>query len=79
MRPITADVPCSVSVSVCLLNTAMNCAKTAEPIEMPFVMWTPMSRGNHVLSGDPDLPGKWAIWGGAIWGQRALCCDASFL
>jgi len=25
-----------VSVSVCMLGTLVNCAKTAEPIEMPF-------------------------------------------
>ena len=29
------------------------CAKTAEPIEMPFGLWARMGRRNHVLDGDP--------------------------
>jgi len=28
-------------------------AKTAEPIEMPFGMWTQMDARNYVLDGDP--------------------------
>ena len=32
----------------------MNCAKTAEPIEMLYGMWTCGSPGNHVLGGGPD-------------------------
>jgi len=43
---------------VCLLDTAMSCAKTAEPIEMSFGVWSRVSRGNHVLGGDPDPQGK---------------------
>jgi len=46
MRPIATDVTCSVvcmSVCVsCVLVTLIYCAKTAEPIEMPFggrLMW----------------------------------------
>jgi len=30
----------SVCLSVCLLDTTTNCAKAAEPITMPFGMWT---------------------------------------
>jgi len=30
---------CSMAC-VCLSDTAMSCAKTAEPIKMPFGMWT---------------------------------------
>jgi len=30
-------------------NPAMNCAKTAEPIEMPFGMWTWVGPRKHVL------------------------------
>ena len=34
MRPIVMGV----TWSVCLLDTTMSCAKTAEPIKMPFVI-----------------------------------------
>jgi len=30
----------SVCVSVCLLVTIVNRAKTAEPVEMPYWLWT---------------------------------------
>ena len=33
--------------------SAVICAKTAEPIEMPFGLWARMTRRNHVLDGDP--------------------------
>ena len=32
----------------------MSCAKTAEPIEMPFGLWTRMGRRDHVLDGGPE-------------------------
>jgi len=32
-------------------HSAVNCAKTAEPTEMPFVLSIPMSPRNHVLDG----------------------------
>jgi len=32
----------------------MNCAKTAEPIEMPFGTWTRVGSRNPVLDGGPD-------------------------
>jgi len=32
-------------------HCAMSCAKTAEPIEMPFGLWTLVSPGKHVLGG----------------------------
>jgi len=31
-------------------------AKTAEPIQMFFRMWTLVGPGSHVLDGAPDLP-----------------------
>jgi len=37
--------------------TIMRTAKTAEPIEMPFGVWTRVGSGNRVLDGDPDLSG----------------------
>jgi len=33
-------------------NTAVSCAKTAEPIEMPFGLWTWVSRRRHVSHGN---------------------------
>ena len=33
----------------------MSCAKTAEPIEMPFGFWAWMGPRNHVLDGSPDV------------------------
>jgi len=31
------------------------CAKTAEPIEMPFGLWAQMGRRNHVLDWSPEV------------------------
>jgi len=31
------------------------CAKTAEPIEMPFGLWTRISDRNHLLDGGPKM------------------------
>jgi len=36
-------------------HSAVNCAKTAEPIEIPFVLWTWMGPRNHVLDGSPSV------------------------
>jgi len=30
------------------------CAKTVEPIEMPFLLWVRMGSRNHVLDGSPE-------------------------
>ena len=37
-------------------------AKTDEPIELPFGMWTRMGPGNHVICGDPDPHRKGQSW-----------------
>ena len=37
------------------MDTAVICAKTAEPIEMPFGLWTQMGPRNHVLDGSPQV------------------------
>jgi len=34
--------------------SAVSCAKTAEPIEMPFGTWARVGPWNHVLDGGPD-------------------------
>jgi len=43
-------------------DTAVNCAKAAEPIDMPFGFWTRMGPSNHVLDGGPDPHGKGQFW-----------------
>jgi len=52
MRSTVTDVP----RSVCLLNTAVSCTRTAEPIEVPFRMKSGVGLGNHALGGGQDLP-----------------------
>jgi len=37
-------------------RSAVSCVKSAEPLEMPFGLWTRESKRNHVLDGDPDRP-----------------------
>jgi len=39
-------------------HSAAICAKTAEPIEMPFGLWAGMGTRNHV---GPDLPSEGVI------------------
>jgi len=58
MRPIATDVAhCAVCVSVCVCvsvsvsGTWVSCAKTAEPIDMPFAVLTQVDQRNHVLAG----------------------------
>jgi len=45
-------------------HCVVNCAKTAETIQMPFGLWAWMGPRNHVLDGGPDPP-----WEGAILGK----------
>jgi len=44
VRRVVTD---GVAWSVCRSVTAVSPAKTAEPIEMSFGMWTRVDRGNH--------------------------------
>ena len=63
MQPIATDVTHSVvCVSVCVLFTRVSCAKTAEPIEMPFGRLTCFGQRNHVLDviGIPMVRGNFA-------------------
>jgi len=55
------------------------CAKTAEPIEMPFGLWARMGPRNHVLDGGSDLPmgrGNFDERGSRseIYGHSAVTC-----
>jgi len=60
MRPIvtflvTFCLVClCVDHRVCLLVKTVNPAKTDEPIEIPFWMWTGISPRNYILYEDPD-------------------------
>jgi len=42
------------SSMVCRFVKIMSRAKAAEPIEMPFGLWTWVGPKNRVLDGDPD-------------------------
>ena len=45
------------------------CAKTAEPIEMPFGLWVRMGQTNHKLDGIQIL-----LWEEAIMGEMGAHC-----
>jgi len=51
-------------------DTTVFSAKRAEPIEMPFGLWTPMGPRNHMLNGGPDLLQQWVILRGRGRGGR---------
>ena len=65
MWPIVSD-----AWSVCPSVMIVSPAKTAEPIEMPFGLWTWVGPGNHVLDGRPDPTRKGAI----LRGKGAAYC-----
>jgi len=76
MRPIatavivsSCNVPVlrhtSLSLFLCVLGICVICAKTAEPIEMPFGSLTHMDPRNHVLDwGSDPLTGVGTFSGG---------------
>jgi len=51
---------------VCLSVTIFSPTKTAEPIEIPFGVWTWVGPGNHVSDGGPDPQCEWAILRGNV-------------
>jgi len=51
----------------------MRRAKTAEPIEMPFALWTLVGPRNHILDGGPDPLCEGAVLKGERGGP--LCTD----
>jgi len=61
-------VASDVLLSVCL-SVGHN-HKTAEPIEMPFGVWTQVGPSNHVLGRDLDPPREGAFF--------VAPCDAAF-
>jgi len=70
MRPIVTD---AVAWSVSLSVTVVSHAKTAEPIEMSFGLWTRVGQRNRVLDGAqiPHAKGK-------FWGERAVHCKLQY-
>jgi len=54
MRPLAT----LVCLCVCLIDTTVIAAKTAEPIEMSFRLWTRVGPRNHKLGGGGDPSGK---------------------
>jgi len=42
----------------------VSCAKMAEPIKMPFVLWTLVDPRNHALDVGPDRPKRRGNFGG---------------
>jgi len=48
-------------------HSAVNCAKMAEPFDMPFGMWAEIGPRNHKLDGNPDPPHRKAqFWSKAV-------------
>ena len=45
---VCVSVSVCVCVSICLLDTTVSPTKQAEPIEMPFEVWTRFGPLNHV-------------------------------
>jgi len=64
MRPIVT----LCALCVCLLDIAMSCAKTDEPIDMLlFGMWTRVEPRNHGLDGGRDPSGERTVFWGRWW------------
>jgi len=56
------------SSMVCRSVTLVRPAKTAEVIEMPFRLMTPVGPGNHILDGGSDPP----VGRGHFEGERCI-------
>ena len=60
-------------LTVGLSDTIVSPAKTAEPIEMPFWVWTRVGPVNHVLDGGTDSS-CYPLCELAIIGEGATLC-----
>jgi len=58
-------------------HSTVSCAKTAEPIEMPFWMKIWVGQRNHVLDGVADSPREGTIFGGCPGHSKALSIFAA--
>ena len=56
-----------VCVCVSHTDTTISLEKTAEPIDVPFSLWTRVCFENHVLAGCPEPHGKVPYSGGHTW------------
>jgi len=77
MRHLAIDVAWSACLSLCLLVKSVSPAKTDEPIEMPFGLWTRVGPRDHVLCGGPDPQGEGTIWSGVVPYRKCICNSAS--
>jgi len=67
MWPVATDwVAWSVFWLVCLSVTTVSPAQMAEPIEMPFGMWTQAGPRNYVSDEDPAPPWQGALLTGSL-------------
>jgi len=64
------------SVCLCVLVTLMHCAKTAEPIEMPFGWVTRWAQGTMV-SRSPSGKGQFSGLSGLLKNIGIFCCRVS--
>ena len=58
-------------------DTTLSCAKTAEPIEIPFWKKTQVGPRYHVLDGVHISRGEWAILAGCPGHSKALAIFAA--
>ena len=64
-----------VCLSVCRSVTVVNPAKTSEPIEMPFGIWTRMGQRKHVFGGVHSGANLANTVGPSMCGGDAACCQ----
>jgi len=76
MRPIVTD---RVAWSVGLSVIAVSPAKTAEPIEMPFGIWTRVDPRKHELGGGAHWRNLANTTEPSMCGDDAACCQISQL
>jgi len=60
-------------------HSMVRCAKTAEPIDMPFWMKTLVSSCNHVLGGVHIHQGEGTIFGDCVGHSKALAIFAALI
>jgi len=61
MRPTTTDIARSVVLYLSVCSAHGSCAKTAEPIEMPFRVLIHVGLRYNLLDRGPDFPREWAL------------------
>ena len=61
-------------VCLCSLVTTVSLAEMAEPIKMPFGVWTQKHPTNHILERGPDPPREvqFLFFGGGMWPDASL-------